>query len=168
MSQSVKPVPEGAHTVTPHLVVSGAAKAIEFYKRALGAEEKLRMAMPDGTVMHAEIRIGDSNVMLSDEMPPMPGQPGRYKSPVSAGCCTAAMMLYVSDCDAMFARAVREGCTVRTPMQDMFWGDRYGQVIDPFGHTWAFATHKEDVSVEEMKRRQQAMMTEMAKAGSSK
>lgn len=160
-TKSTKPIPDGYHTVTPHLVFDNAAKAIEFYKSALGAEEKLRMSAPGGGIVHAEIRVGDSIVMMSDEMPPMPGQPGVYKSPKNAGCSTAAMFLYVNDCDASMDRAIKAGCTVRMPASDMFWGDRYGQVIDPFGHTWAFGTHQEDVSPDEIARRQQEFFAQM-------
>jgi PhnB protein len=159
---NVKPIPEGFNTVSVHLVIDGAAEAIELYKKALGAEEVIRMNLPDGKIVHAEIRVGDSMIMLSDEMPPMPGMTGIYKSPRNAGCSTAAMFLYVQDSDAAFERAQKAGFTVRQPMQTMFWGDRYGQLIDPFGHTWAFATKVEEVSPEEMRRRQQQMMAEMS------
>ena len=119
------------------------------------------MPGPGGKIVHAEIRVGNSIVMLSDEMPPMPGQPGVYKSPRSAGLSTAALFLYVDNADAAFERAVKAGATVRQPPTDMFWGDRYGQVIDPFGHTWALATHKEDVPPAEMERRQKDFFAKM-------
>jgi PhnB protein len=156
-----KPVPDGYHTITPHLVVDDCAKALDFYRQALGAEELVRMPGPGGKILHSEFRIGDSRVMMSDEMPPMSGQPGTYKAPTSAGLATGALFLYVPDVDTSFERAVKAGCTVRMPVTDMFWGDRYGQVIDPFGHTWAFATRTEDVSAEEMGRRQREMFAKM-------
>jgi PhnB protein len=154
-ARKVRPIPEGYHTITAHLVVDDAAGAIDFYKKALGAKERLRMSTPDGRVLHAEVEIGDSVFMLADEMDPMPGQPGLYKSPKSAGLTTGAMFLYVTNVDAAFDRAVKAGCTVRAPVADMFWGDRFGQVIDPFGHTWGFATHTEDLSPKDMQKRQQ-------------
>jgi uncharacterized glyoxalase superfamily protein PhnB len=148
-------VPAGYHTVTPHIIVDDGAGALEFYKKAFGARERGRMQGPDGKIVHSEIQIGDSIVMLNDEMPPMqPGQPGVYKSPRRAGLVTGALFLYVNDVDAAFDRAEKAGCTVRQRPTDMFWGDRYGQVIDPFGHTWAFATHIEDVSRKELEKRQ--------------
>lgn len=165
--KTAKPIPEGFHAVTPHIVLDSAAQAIDFYKKAFGAEEHSRFEM-GGKIVHAEIRISDGMVMLSDEMPPMPGTVGTIKSPKSVGLATAALMLYVKDADMWFERAVKAGCTVRMPIQDMFWGDRYGQVIDPFGHTWAIATHIEDVSKEEMARRQQAMMAQMAQQSGPK
>ncbi len=145
---NAKPVPEGMHTVTPHLVVRGAAKAIDFYKQAFGAEELGRSATPDGRIMHAAIRVGDSVIFLADEFTEMggPKAPEPGKSPVT-------LHLYLSDVDASFDRAVRAGANVKTPVADMFWGDRYGQVTDPFGHTWSLATHKEDLSREEADRR---------------
>ncbi len=145
---NAKPVPEGMHTVTPHLVVRGAAKAIDFYKQAFGAEELGRSATPDGRIMHAAIRVGDSVIFLADEFTEMGGlkapEPG--KSPV-------VLHLYLPDVDASYDRAVRAGANVKMPVADMFWGDRYGQVTDPFGHTWSLATHKEDLSREEADRR---------------
>jgi uncharacterized glyoxalase superfamily protein PhnB len=152
---TLKPVPDGFHTVTPHLVLDNCAGAIELYARAFGAREVLRMPGPAGKIVHAEIQIGDSRIMMSDEMPPMPGQPGVYKSPRAAGLSTAALFLYVPDVDAAFERALKAGCTIRVKVTDMFWGDRYGQVIDPFGHTWALATHMEDVPPEEIGWREQ-------------
>jgi PhnB protein len=152
--QRVRPVPLGYHTITPHIVLDDCAAAIEFYKRALGARERGRMAGPDGKIAHAEIRIGDSIVMLNDEMPSMPGQPGVYKSPRKAGLVTGALFLYVRDVDAVFDRAVEAGCTVRQRPTDMFWGDRYSQVIDPYGHTWAFATRLENLTQRQIEARQ--------------
>ena len=165
MTTNVKPVPDGYHTITPHLVLDDCAKAIELYKRAFGAEEILRMPGPGSKIVHPEIRIGDSTVMMSDEMPPMSGQPGIYKSPKSAGLSTAALFLYVPDADSAFDRAVQAGCTVRSPVTDMFWGDRYGQVLDPFGHTWAIATHQEDVAPQDMAKRQQEFFARMQQSG---
>jgi len=155
-------VPPGFQTVNAHVVQEDCARAIEFYKKAFGAKEGLRMPGPGGKIVHAEVVIGASRLMMSDEMDPMPGQPGVYKSPKSAGLNTAALFLYVPNVDKWFDRAVKAGCTVRTPLMDMFWGDRFGQVIDPFGHTWGMATHTEDVSVKEMKRRQQAFLAQMS------
>jgi PhnB protein len=156
---NVKPIPDGYHSVTPYLCVKGAAEAIEFYKKAFGAEEVLRMPSPDGRIAHAEVRIGNSIVMMADEFPEM--GPGA-RSPKTAGFPTGGVMLYTENCDALTERAVKAGATVTMPLQDMFWGDRYGQVEDPFGHRWSIATHKEDVSPEEMGRRQQAWAAKMA------
>ncbi len=165
----VPPVPQGYHTITPHIIVDDGAGALEFYKKAFGAKERGRMAGPDGKIVHAEIQIGDSIVMLNDEMPPMqPGQPGVYKSPRRAGLVTGALFLYVSNVDAAFDRAEKAGCTVRQRPTDMFWGDRYGQVIDPYGHTWAFATHVEDVPPNEMEKRQREAMASMRPGNASK
>jgi PhnB protein len=148
----VKPVPEGYHTVTPYLIVNGGAKAIEFYKRALGATEKLRLEGPDGKIGHAEIEIGDSVVMLADEFPEMGA-----KSPQSIGGTPVGICLYVENVDARFEQAVKAGAKIERPLQDQFYGDRSGTVIDPFGHKWTIATHIEDVSEEELSRRMAAM-----------
>ena len=166
MPANVKPIPEGYHTVTPHLVLSDCAQAIDFYTRAFGARETLRMPGPGGTIVHAEIRIGDSVVMVNDEMQPIPGQPGLFKSPNAAGLATAALFLYVEDVDAAFDRALKAGCTVRMPLENMFWGDRYGQVIDPFGVTWAMATHKEDLTPDQIATRQKEFFAKMQGAPS--
>ena len=147
---SVNPVPEGYHSVTPYLVVDGAAKALEWYSRALGAAEKFRMPMGD-RIGHAEIMIGDSHVMLSDEWPDM-----NLLGPKNRGGTTASLMIYVPDVDAAFERAVREGGTVERPVEDQFWGDRSGTLVDPFGHRWMLATHVEEVSPEEMQKRMAA------------
>ncbi|HTR65526.1 MAG TPA: VOC family protein [Terriglobales bacterium] len=155
----VRAIPQGYHTATPHLVVRGAAQAIEFYKKALGAEELMRMAGPDGKIGHAEIKIGDSIIFLADEFPGMP----TYKAPQTLGGCTGGIMLYVEDVDKAYKRAVDSGANVSQPLQDMFWGDRYGAVIDPFGHVWSLATHKEDVSPAEMEKRSTAYAADMAK-----
>jgi uncharacterized glyoxalase superfamily protein PhnB len=146
----VRAIPEGFHTITPHLVIRGAAQAIEFYTKAFGATEICRHPGPNGLLMHAEIKIGNSIVFLADEFPAMGCQ-----SPQTLGGSPVTLSLYVEDTDATFNQAVAAGATVRMPPMDMFWGDRYGQVIDPFGHIWAMATHKEDVSPEEMARRAQ-------------
>jgi PhnB protein len=155
----VKPIPEGYHTVTPYLTVRNAADAVEFYKRAFGAEEVSRLQGPDGkSVMHAEIKIGDSIVMLSDEFPQ-----GDTRSPQSLAGTTGSLILYVPDVDAAFQRAENAGARATMPPANMFWGDRFGKLTDPYGHAWGLATHKEDVSPEEMKKRAQAAMAEMAK-----
>jgi PhnB protein len=144
---SVNHVPEGYHSVTPYLVVDGAAAAIDFYHAAFGAEEVLRMPMGD-RIAHAEVKIGDSHVMLSDEWPDQ-----GYLGPLSRGGATASLMVYVPDVDAAFAQALAAEATQEKAPQDQFWGDRMGTVIDPFGHRWTLATHIEDVSEEEMGRR---------------
>jgi PhnB protein len=148
----VNPVPEGYRTVTPYLIVSGAAKAIDFYKRAFGAEERVRMPMPDGKIGHAEIQIGDSIVMLADEFPQMGAQ-----SPQTIGGTPVGLCLYVADVDVLFKRAIAAGAKEERPVQDQFYGDRSGTLIDPFGHKWTIATHIEDVTPEEMERRMAAM-----------
>ena len=150
---AVKPIPEGYHTVTPYLVVQGAAKALEFYKKAFGATELVRMPGPGGKVMHAEIRIGDSPVMLADEFPEMDA-----RGPQALGGTPVGLCIYVENVDALFDRAVTAGAKVLRPVVDQFYGDRSGTVADPFGHKWTIATHKEDVSPEEMKRRMAALM----------
>ncbi len=149
---AVKAIPDGYHTITPYLSVRGAAKAIEFYRKALGAEELFRMPGPGDSVMHAELKIGDSIVMLSDESPEM-----GTTSPQSLGGSPVTLHLYVTDVDASCARALAAGCSVECPPADMFWGDRYAKVQDPFGHKWGMATHKEDVTPEEMQRRMMQM-----------
>jgi len=148
-----KAIPEGYHSVTPYLIVDGAAKAIDFYKRAFGAVELFRMDGPDGRIGHAEIRIGDSPVMMADEHPEM-----GFRSPTSLGNTPVGLMIYVDDCDKVYNQAVAAGAKVLKPLTDQFYGDRNGTVTDPFGHQWTVATHKEDVSTEEMDRRMQEMM----------
>lgn len=155
----VKPIPDGYHTVTPYLIVRNADRAIDFYKRAFGARELMRMAGPDGKVRHAELRIGDSIVFLSDEVPEM-----GHRSPESLGGASGSIFLYVKDVDAAFKRAVAAGARVVSPLADMFWGDRYGQVADPFGHEWGLATHKEDLTPEEIGRRAKAALAGGPKA----
>ena len=144
---NVKPIPDGMHTVTPHLICAGASEAIEFYKKAFGATENGRLAMPNGKIMHASIRIGDSTLFLVDEMPERGAlDPKALKgSPVT-------IHLYVEDVDAFAARAVAAGAKMTMPVADMFWGDRYGQLIDPFGHRWSVATHLRDMSPEEVRQ----------------
>jgi uncharacterized glyoxalase superfamily protein PhnB len=152
----VNAVPEGTHTITPHLVIRGAAKAIDFYGRAFGAQEHYRMGGPDGKIGHAQLQIGDSVLYLADEWPQ-----GSGKSPQSLKGSSVVVHLYVEDVDALFQRAVRAGASVIMPVTDMFWGDRYAQVQDPFGHLWSLATHKEDLSPEEMDRRGREAMAAM-------
>ena len=143
---AVKPVPDGFNTVSTYLVVKNSVKALEFYQKAFGAEAGLRMPGPDGnSTIHAEMRIGDSTVLLGDENP----QWG-MKAPQTLGGSPSSLHLYVDDADKLFNRAVEAGCEVKAPMMDAFWGDRYGKVVDPFGHEWGIATHKEDLNDEEM------------------
>ncbi len=141
----VQPIPEGFHTVTPHLVVSDAAAAIEFYQKAFGAEEVNRMPGPEGKIMHAAIRIGDSPVMLNDEFPDM-GTVG----PKAIGGTAVTIHLYVKDADAVWDSATKAGAKVVVPIDDMFWGDRYGVIEDPFGHRWSIATHTQDLTPEQV------------------
>ena len=155
----VKPIPDGYHTLTPHIVVRDASKALEFYKKALGAEELFRMPGPDGKVMHAEMRVGDSVVMLADEKPEMGA-----RSPLAVGGTSITLSLYVEDADKLFQRAVAAGAKAVMPMSDMFWGDRYGVLADPFGHQWAMMTHKEDVAPEEIAKRAATACAETAAA----
>ena len=150
---AVRPVPEGYHTATPYLTVDDAAAAIEFYKRAFGATERVRMAAPDGKIAHAELEIGDSIVMLSDPFPHAQTRPPRELGGTSGG-----VFLYVEDVDSAFERAVDAGATVTMPLEDMFWGDRFGSVNDPFGHHWSLATHTEDLTEQEIAERAQAAM----------
>jgi PhnB protein len=163
--KKASPVPKGYGTVTPHMVLDDCAKAIEFYKTAFGAKEVLRMEGPGGKIAHAEIQVGGSRVMMSDEMPAMPGQPGIYKAPKNAGLSTGALFLYVKDTNAVFDRAVKAGCTVRQAPVDMFWGDRYSQVVDPFGHTWGIGTRLENLTPKQIKARQQEFFAKMQPGG---
>jgi PhnB protein len=152
MKNQVKPIPEGFHTLTPHLVVKGADKAIDFYKKAFGAKEVGRMPGPDGkTIMHADLIIGDSHLMLVDEFPDM-----GCLGPQSVGGSPVSIHIYVEDVDTFFKQALAAGAQEKMPLTDMFWGDRYGMVADPFGHTWSIATHKEDLTVEEITKRSKA------------
>jgi PhnB protein len=148
MTNKVKPIPEGYHTATPYLIVKDAAHAIEFYKKAFGATELMRMPGPGGKIGHAEIKIGDSPIMLADEVPGM-----GFRSPESLGGSPISILLYVEDVDVVFSEALAAGAKIQRPVADQFYGDRTGGVTDPFGHVWYIATHKEDVSPEEMKKR---------------
>lgn len=159
MAKAVKPIPEGLHSVTPHLVLNDAAAAIDFYKKAFGAQEVSRALGPDGKkIIHAQIRIGDSAIFLVDEMPGMGGP----QSPKSVGNSTAMVHLFVEDADAVWNRALKAGAQVKMPIMDAFWGDRYGFLADPFGHFWSIATHKEEVTPEELERRAKEAFAQMA------
>jgi len=148
MKTNVKPIPDGYHTVTPYLVVKDGARAIEFYKSAFGARELFRMDGPDGKIAHAELQIGDSRIMLGSESP----QAGSRSAETLKGT-PVSIFLYLDDVDNAFRRAVGAGAKEQQAPQDMFWGDRYGKVTDPFGHEWQLATHKEDLTPEEVGRR---------------
>jgi PhnB protein len=152
-------VPDGYHSVTPYLIVAGAARAIEFYKQAFGAHERMRLTDPSGNVGHAELTIGDSAVMLADEYPDM-----GFRGPQAFGGSPVGIHLYVADVDALFAQALAAGATTLQPVQDKFYGDRSGTLRDPFGHLWTLSTHKEDVSLEEMTRRFEAAMAAQAES----
>jgi len=151
----VEPIPVGYHNITPYLIVRNAAAAIDFYKKAFNAVELMRFPGPGGKIMHAEVKIGDSPMMLADEMP----EEG-HVGPQTLGGVGVSMMLYVEDVDTRFAQAIAAGATIKRPVQDQFYGDRNGTLVDPFGHVWSIGTHKEDVPMEEMQRR-------MAKLGQS-
>jgi PhnB protein len=159
---TTKPIPDGYHTATPYLIVKGAADAIGFYQRAFGATELLRMADRHGRVGHAEIKIGDSVIMLADEHPSM-----GYRSPSALGGSSVSILLYLEDVDGVFERAVKAGAKAQRPVMDQFYGDRSGTLEDPFGHVWTIATHVEDVEPEEMKRRAEAVMKSAAASGTS-
>ena len=150
----VKPIPEGYRSITPYLYIRGAARAIDFYKSAFGAKEKMRMPRPDGKIAHAELEIGDSVVMLADENPQL-----QAASPETLGGTTSSLLLYVERVDSVVENAVKSGAKLLRPVADQFYGDRMGTIVDPFGQVWSVATHTEDVSPEEMQRR-------MAKASS--
>ena len=154
---AVQPVPEGYNTVTPYLAVPNAAEAIDFYQRAFGAKERARMAGPGDSVMHAELELGDSLIMLSDPFPQ-----ASTKTPKELGGTSVNVFLYVEDTDAAYKQAVDAGATSLMEPDDMFWGDRFSSVQDPFGHTWTIATHVEDVPPEEMQKRSEEFMTSMA------
>jgi PhnB protein len=156
MSAPVTPIPDGHHTLTAYLVVPDTAAAIDFYAKALGATEVFRMPGPGGRIVHAEVAVGDSRFYLCDEMPEMGG-----KSPRTLGGTPVSLFLWSDDVDAAFARATGAGATVKMPLDDMFWGDRFGIVVDPFGHEWQMATHKEDLTPEEMAARGAAAMAAM-------
>jgi PhnB protein len=154
MAKAKNPIPEGQHTITPHLNVKGAAHALEFYKRAFGATEINRMPGPGGMIMHAAMKIGDSKFFLNDEMP---GQE-TCVSPATLKGTTVVLNLYVADCDKLYNQAVAAGAKATMPLTDQFWGDRYGQVRDPYGHVWAIATHKEDLTRAEIEERSRQFM----------
>ena len=156
---SVQAIPKGYHTITPYMTVRDAARAIEFYKQAFGAKEKGLMKGPDGKVMHAELVIGDSIIMLADEFPEFGSL-----SPQSTGGSGTGLHIYIEDVDSAFDRAVKAGATVEMPVDDMFWGDRYGKLRDPFGHKWSIGTHKADLSMEEMKKGMDEAMAKMPKS----
>jgi PhnB protein len=153
MTETIQPIPTGYHTLTPFMVIKDATAAIEFYEKAFGAEKRGILNAPDGKVMHAEIKIGDSIIMISDEFPEM-----KTLGPLSRGGVSMSLMLYVTDADATFDKAVKAGCKVIVPLANQFWGDRYGKVSDPFGHEWSIGTHVEDVPMEEMKPRAEKAM----------
>ena len=159
MASQVKPIPDGYHTATPYLVVNGAARAIDFYKQAFGAQELFRMGGPDGKIGHAEIKIGDSPIMLSDEMM-------HNKSPESLGGSPCGVFLYVQDVDAVFDQAIKAGAKEEMRPTNMFWGDRFGSLIDPFGHRWSLATHVEDVAPDEVEKRAREWQAQMAQSAS--
>lgn len=144
----VSPVPKGYHTVIPYLVISGADRAIEFYKKAFGATEVVRMPGPDGKIAHAELQIGDSRIMLGEESPQM-----GYRSATTIGASPISLYVYLPDCDSVVKQAVAQGAELKKPVEDQFYGDRNGTIHDPFGHIWTIATHVEDVSEAEMEQR---------------
>jgi len=160
MAEQVRPIPEGFHSVTPHLVCNDAAAAIAFYQQAFGAVEVGRMGMPGGKIGHAEIRIGDSRLMLADAFP-------EYGSndPLTLKGSPVVIHLYVENADAVWDQAIAAGAEPIMPLSDAFWGDRYGQVQDPFGHRWSIATHKREVSMDEMQDAMQQMMAQAPKGG---
>ena len=157
MPGQAKPIPQGYRSVTPYLTLNDAGRALEFYKRAFGAQEIMRMDGPNGKIGHAEIKIGDSMIMLGDEMPGSGSQ-----SPQSLGGTTNGIFLYVEDVDKTFNQAVAAGAKAESQPTDMFWGDRYGRLKDPFGHSWSVATHKEDVAPAEMAKRMKEATAKMA------
>src|SRR5437773_5479536 len=155
---TAKPIPTGFHSITPHLIIRDAARAIEFYKQAFGAKEIARMPGPDGkSIMHAEIQIGDSILMIGDENPQF-----GCKSPLNLNGTPITLHIYVENVDDVFQRAVKAGAQVSMPVEDQFWGDRYGKLQDPFGHQWSVATHKRDVSPDEMKKAAAECFSKMA------
>ena len=156
---SVQAIPKGYHTITPFMTVRDAARAIEFYKQAFGATEKGVMKGPEGKIMHAELVIGDSIIMLADEFPEFGSL-----SPQSTGGSGTGLHIYIEDVDSAFDRAVKAGATVEMPVADMFWGDRYGKLRDPFGHKWSIGTHKADLSMEEMKKGMDEALAKMPKS----
>ena len=161
--KAAEPCPKGFHTVTPSLFVRNARQAIDFYKKALGAEETVCMTGPDGKIGHAEIKVGDSFIFLSDENPTW-----GTKSPQSLGGATGGLYLYIEDVDKSFQRALDAGGQLKMPVTDMFWGDRLGSFVDPFGHNWTLATHTRDVSIEEMKEGEKKFYAQMAQQQAQK
>lgn len=159
---AVQPIPEGYRTITPYLAVDDASAAIDFYQRALGAEERVRMSGPGGSIMHAELQIGDSMIMLSDPLPQASTKP-----PKELGGTSVSIMTYVEDIDSVYKQAIDAGAESLMEPDDMFWGDRFGSVKDPFGHSWTIATHIEDVSPEEMEERSKQWQEQMAGMASS-
>jgi len=159
MKRSTQPVPPGFHTVTPSLTVRNGSQAIEFYKKALGAEQRMCMTGPDGKITHAELKIGDSVVFLNDENPQM-----GCKSPQTLGGTSGTFYLYVEDVDKAFQRAVDAGGKATMPVTDMFWGDRFGSFVDPYGHTWGLSTHTQDMTEQEMEEGAKAFYAQMAQA----
>lgn len=157
MTTKARPIPAGYHTVTPHIVIRDAANAIEFYKNAFGAKELGRMPGPGGKLMHAEIQIGDSRIMIADEFPEF------ARSPQSLGGTSTTLYLYVEDVDEAFKRAVDAGGKPTMPPMDAFWGDRYGKLTDPFGHEWSLATHKQDLTPEQIQKGAEAFFAQMGK-----
>jgi PhnB protein len=158
--RKVAAIPKGFRSLTPYLIVRNAAAALGFYAKAFGAKETLRMHGPGDSIMHAEIRIGDSMLMISEENPDWGS-----KSPLTLGGNATHVMIYSKDADAFVAKAVAAGCTVEMPVTPMFWGDRYGKISDPYGHQWSIATHVEDVGPKEMKRRAEAWQKQMMEGG---
>jgi PhnB protein len=158
-----KPIPDGFHTITPHLTIRDCAKALPFYEKAFGAEILARSLGPGGKVMHAAMKIGDSMVMMADEFPDMGDGPS--KSPLGLGGTSVTLHIYCPDVDQWYERAINAGAEARMPPADMFWGDRYSQVRDPFGHSWAIATRLEDLTTEEREARAKKWMAEFAAQG---
>jgi PhnB protein len=154
--KATQPIPKGFHSVTPSLTVRNAAQAIDFYKKALGAEELMRMTGPDGKIGHAEVKIGDSIIFLNDENPAW-----GTKSPQTLGGTCSGLYIYVEDVDKAFQRAVEAGGQAKMPVADMFWGDRMGHLVDPFGHNWTLATHTKDMTMEEMKEGEKKFYAQM-------
>ena len=157
MAKAKNPIPEGLYTITPHLTIKGAAQAMDFYKKAFGAIERSRMAGPNGAIMHASMKLGNSSIFLADEFPGMDISRG----PTTINGTTVVLHLYVEDCDKLFNQAVAAGAKVIMPLADQFWGDRYGQVQDPFGHVWSIGTHIEDLTPQEMEERGRQAMAQM-------
>jgi PhnB protein len=156
---AVQPIPDGYNTVSPYLAVDDAERAIEYYKKAFGAEETVRMNAPDGRIGHAELKIGESHLMLSDPFPESSTKP-----PTELGGTSVSIFMYVEDIDAVVQKAVDQGATVTMEVEDQFWGDRFGSITDPFGHNWSIATHIEDLTPEEIEERGKAAMAAMTSA----